>query len=328
MTKQAGGANVGLSDTGSLVYVPAPGTEGRQLVWVDREGREEPLPFPTRLYRGPSLSPDGRSIAVGFDGSLWKLDIRSGASLSLARLARGSDVISTTVWTPDSSRVIFGLDGSEAFNIYSVQADGSGETESLLGSDDLNFPTSVSRDGQRVTFNRTFGRREEAHREIWEVAIDGTEPRPLLGGPFLRAGAVYAPDAPWVAFESDHSGRLEVYVQPYPGPGPVTPVSIGGGLRPTWARDGSALFYRQLTGQMMAVSFEPGDPMPVIGSPTGVFEGRYFSFGPAGWPAGTRQYDVSRDGRFLMMRQFGETPSQINVVLNWTQELLERVSVP
>ena len=329
VTKSSGAASFDLSDTGALVYVNGTaGGNARQFVWVDQEGRQEVLPLPARTYFDPRVSPDGRRVAVtvvadqGQD--VWVYDAVSAAGL---RLTQGF-AVRTLVWTPDGSRIIFYSAHESVGDIYSVSADGSGQPEVVLASDAADFPTSVTPDGRTVVFSRFPDGVGTPHREIWEVALDGSEPPvPLLQGVFARGNAEYSPDGNWLVYRSDQSGEMEVYVQPYPGPGPVVPASIGGGNDVMWAPDGSRLFYR-LDDQMMAVTFASGDSVR-IGSPTAIFAGTYFA-----QPNGVRQHHVAPDGRFLMMRDAlpdasdAQIPTQVVLVQNWFEELKARVPVP
>ena len=219
------------SNDGTLVYVPASRTAGR-LVWVDQEGGEEVLPLPARDYIYPSVSPDGRRVAVvvadqGRD--LWVYDTVSAGGRQLTE----DLIVRSPVWTPDGSRIIFmSFDGSTGSTIYSVPADSSGPPEPVFASGDTAFPTSVSPDGRTMAFTRLTTRLDMGtrRREIWEVAISGDDPPvPLVqGGGARRGNAEYSPDGNWLAYQSNQSGVMKVYVQPYPGPGPVLPVSIGG----------------------------------------------------------------------------------------------------
>ena len=326
VTKQIGGP-FSLSVTGTLVYVsgdPRDVGTPRSLVWVDADGREDPLPLPTRVFGRPNLSPDGRRIATtireaGLD--LWVYDAISGAE---SKLTEGL-VVQSFVWTPDGSRIIFGSNHEANSNIYSVLADGSGDPELLLASDEWDYPTSVTPDGRKVVFSRGYGGQNSTHFEIWEVAIGRDEPAvPLLQGEFQRRSPELSPDGNWHAYWSTQTGTRDVYVQRYPISGPVFPVSVGGGTHPVWAKDGSRLFFEQGT-QVMAAPFNPDNPVP-IGSPTPVAEA-----GVSGAPGRLQQYDVARDGRLLLMKTTTSAerpPEQVIVAQNWTQELLERVPVP
>jgi hypothetical protein len=122
--------------------------------------------------------------------------------------------------------------------------------------------------------------------------------QPILQGNFNRGSAEVSPDGRWLVYRSDQSGQDEVYVQPYPGPGPTVPVSIGGGTHVTWSPDGTELTYR-LDERMMAVSFTVEGDTPRIGPPTELFRGDYYNSGPAQ----ARQYHIAPDGRFLMLKE-------------------------
>ena len=152
------------------------------------------------------------------------------------------------------------------------------------------------------------------------------EPQLFLEGEVGSVGAVFSPDGRYVAYMSTETGEREVYVRPYPGPGGQQTVSVGGGQQPIWAAS-DELFYRDLSGErMMAVSVAT-EPSLRVGTTEQLFAGNYYNTSPGGSPR--PQYDVTADGqRFLMLEaQEAERP-QINVVLNWHQELLERVPVP
>ena len=322
----SGAGNFDLSDTGDLVYVrgTADGFAARQFVWVDEDGREELLPLPPRNYLSPRVSPDGRWIAVVVSDEgrdLWVYDAVSAAG---QRLSRGFAAF-TPVWTPDGNRIVFASAHEGPMNIYSVLRDGSQEPALRLADEGGDYPTSVSPDGRTVAFTRNIGGIATQHREIWEVAVDGDEPPgPLLQGTFLRGNGEYSPDGTWFVYQSNQSGRPEVYVQPYPGPGAVVPASIGGGDQVMWSADGSRLFYR-LDNQMMAVTVDPGDPLR-IGTPAALFETADFIT-----PGGIRQYHLAPDGRFLMLKDaalngdVGQAPNQVVLVQNWFEELTRLV---
>ncbi len=124
---------------------------------------------------------------------------------------------------------------------------------------------------------------------------------------------MYSPDGHWIAYESDESGRMEIYVQPFPGPGGKWQVSTNGGTRPVWARNGRELFYR--SGEKMVVVPVETQPAFKAGTPRVVFEHPY-------WHTG-HDYDVTADGRFIMIKKSEQqaAPTQVNVVLNWFEEL-------
>jgi hypothetical protein len=170
------------------------------------------------------------------------------------------------------------------------------------------MPTSWSPDGQTLAFHQATG-----GHDIWMLPLNG-EATSFLATSFSELSAVFSPDGRWLAYVSEESGRSEVYVQAYPGPGGKWSISIEGGDEPMWSPNGTELFYRQ-GNKMMAVSVKTV-PTFTAGKPTLLFERKYVT--------GLKQpsnYDVSLDGqRFLMMKEEGRGP-QINVVLNWFEEL-------
>ena len=327
MTKASGAANFDLSDTGTLVYVSgsAGGGARRTFVWVDRDGNEEPLSLPARAYANPRVSPDGTRIAVTVQESeqdLWVFDAVSAAGL---RLTQGYTV-NTPVWTPDGSRIVFSS-LENTYDLYVVPADGSGEVERLTESEASDYLTSITPDGTTLGFVRIFDGLAGAHREVWEVPLEGDRtPVPLLEGDFSRGNAEYSPDGNWLVYRSNQSGEMEVYVQPYPGPGAVVPVSIGGGDAVMWSLDGAELFYR-LGNRVMAVGVNANDGFRTE-QPTELFAGNYVAT-----PGAVRQYHVAKDGRFLMMRDDvatgdSENITQVVLIQNWFEELKELVPIP
>ena len=245
-------------------------------------------------YEHSVVSPDGTRIATvqhSFEGQdLWVYDVSTGRGQKVTE----DFVIQSHVWLPEGDRIIVGSNHEAPTNIYSVSADGSGEPELLLASDEWDYPTSVTPDGQKVVFARGYGGQNANHFEIWEMATSGDEPPvPLLQGEFKRRNPEYSPDGSWLAYWSEESGTQEVYVQPYPGPGPVLPVSVGGGTHPVWAPDGLRLFFIQ-GDQVMAAPFDSSNPPAPLGLSVPAFEARFI-----GARSRVQHYDFARDGRML-----------------------------
>ena len=316
-----GAAQYSFSTTGSLVYVPGS-VQGaqRRLVWVNRKGAEQPLAAAARAYVFPRLSPDGRRVAVGIteqESQLWLYDLSRD---TLTRLTFEGDRNNVPTWTPDSKRIAFNSTKEGALrNIFWQLADGSGRLEQLTTGEYDKTPSSWSPDGQLLAFeesNPTTG------LDIWVLRISDHKAQPFLRTQFNEVESQFSPDGRLLAYMSDESGRFEIYVQPYPGPGGKRQISTEGGTEPVWNPNGRELFYRS-GDKMMAVGITT-QPSFTVGKPQMLFEGPY-----APIAAATRNYDVSPDGqRFLMLKtseQAQAAPTQINVVLNWFEELKQKV---
>ncbi len=310
-----GASDYAFSENGSLVYVPGV-VQTNRLVWVDREGREEPLIDEAGHYVDVRISPDSTKVAVSMASStgpntVWIYE--AGGEGRRTRLA--ADGGGHLVWTPDGTRVAFDT-GS---GLYWIPADGSGEAEPLLTSEHgAGLPDSWSPDGELLTFSAIRG--SASGRDIWVLPRDG-EPSVFLATSFTEDGPMFSPDGRWLAYTSNESGRQEVYVQPYPGPGRKYPISTEGGRAPTWSGKGDELFYRSPDATRMMVVPVELEPWFRPGTPRILFEGRYFASSN-----GDAHYDVAPDGRRFVMIKESEQESasvQINLVLNWFEELKE-----
>ncbi len=311
----SGVAQYSFSNTGSLVYLSG-GLQGtqRRLVWVDRKGAEQPLSAPSRGYRTPRLSPDGRRIAVGAtDGQIWLYDL---ARETLTRLTfEGGGA--TPIWTPDGKRIAYQSGRGGAANVFWQLADGSGSAERLTTSEYQNAPGAWSPDGQVLAFMEIH---PTTGRNLWSMHLSDRKTRPFLQTPYNEGEPQFSPDGHWLAYISDESGRYEVYVQPYPGPGGKWQISTEGGAEPVWARNGE-IFYR--SGNKMVAVDTTTHPSFSAGKPKVLFESLYVPSLQT-----SHNYDVSADGqRFVMIKENEQATSavQINVVLNWFEELKQKV---
>ena len=320
VVSSTGRADFSISDTGTLVYVPATGGAQRSLVWVDRNGREEPIAAPPRAYIYARLAPDGSQVALDVrdqEDDIWIYNLVS-EGLTRLTLDPAEDVYPS--WTPDGQRIIFTSrrHGGRG-KIYSKAADGTGGAQRMVEGDGDQWVNAVTPDGARVVFRGVLpGQRTD----LQTASLDGDGvAEPLLGTEFTETNAALSPDGRWLAYESDQSGRQEVYVHPFPNvDAGKSQVSTDGGVKPLWAPDGDELFY--LSGnRMMTVSIHT-DPDFSHGSPESLFAADYY-FGEQG-----RNYDVGADERFLMIKDTTPLgPGRIDVVLNWHEELKARVPV-
>src|SRR5207244_4560698 len=220
-------AQFDVSRTGSLVYVSGDlqGT-GRSLVWVDREGREQPLEAPPRNYAQPRISPDGQQVAVvvrGANDDVWVYDI---PRQTLTRLTSQSRSFAP-IWTSDGKRIIYESTRGGALNLFGKAADGSGEEERLTKSRFNQGPSSTSPDGQAMVFL------ESGDLGILPLTGEGRSPRLFFKSPFDEGPvSAFSPDGRWLAHVSNESGRREIYVQPFPAGGRKVQISRDGGDEP------------------------------------------------------------------------------------------------
>jgi serine/threonine-protein kinase len=313
----SGGPQFSVSATGSLVYVPGGAqTAVKRLVWVSRNGTEQALPAPPHDYSFPQLSVDRRRLAISVAEQglqIWLYDL---ARDTLTRLTFGGNINTGATWTPDGRHVAFTSTKDGPPNVFWQLADGSGAPERLTTSEYVTVPRSFSPDGQLLAYielNPTTG------ADIWVLRLSDRKAQPFLRTEFNENAPAFSPEGRWMAYVSDESGRYEVYVQPYPGPGGKYQISTEGGTEPVWNPKGKELFYRS-GDKMMAVDVTT-QPSFSVGKPRMLFQGPYA-------PTNTTQpnYDVSPDGqRFLMVKPAEQTASspltQIVVVQNWFEEL-------
>jgi len=318
-----GAAQYAVAANGTLAYVSGPPvTRQFELVWVDRTGRTESLRNDGHLYLFPRLSPDpqGTELAVtiptGANFDVWTLNLRSGAN---KRITTSSGEDFGPVWSPDGARLAMSSErnlademgpsfawtiGPELRLEFPLRSPGPGNWE---------FPTSWSPDNKWVAFTQT---RSGVPSRVALLPTSGP-PTPV---PFAEEGnsygAMFSPKTRSlsVAYVSDVSGREEVYVRPFPGPGASVPISTNGGAEPVWSRDGRTLFYREGT-TLMSVTFTSTTTLDHE-RPVALFTDRYE---PAPYGGREANYDVSPDGtRFLMVRRNNlAKPATIRVVLNW-----------
>ena len=321
-----------VSDSGSLLYVsgtPAAAAN-RSLVWVDREGREEPLSTPLQGYRSVSVSPDGSRVAF---------DVRDpgGADIWIHDLVRGTEAILTTdpgedyapLWTPDGKWVVFTSRREGQLALFRKLADTPGDAERLTtGSDGSQViqPTSRADDGQTVLFWEA----GSVPPDIGLVSMEGDRAMELLLDTGTVEGApAISPDGGWIAYQSNETGQTEVHVQRFPTLGGRQTISTAGGAQPLWSPDGRELFYRAPNG-MMVVPVLSTEPTFRAGDPEVLFDTQYFAQGTF------RTYDLHPDGqRFLLVKDAAlsddsgtSTQPQIILIQNWSGKLQRIVPVP
>jgi Tol biopolymer transport system component len=317
-------AEYAFSREGTLVYAAGRQLQ-RTLVWVDRKGATERVPLPPGGYSAVALSPDGGRLAA------LTVDKDEKQALVFGDFARGTlsrseaeGVFQGLVWAPDGKRVAFGFGpGRTMQNAFWQSTDGSTPPERLTSEAPLlaETPSSFSPDGSLLLVETRNLEDASPKSEIFALPLNGERTlRPFLQTKFSEYSGRFSPDGRWVVYLSDESGRLEVFVRPYPGPGGKWQISTEGGDVPRWSRSGRELFYWQGGDKMMVVDVET-KPTFRAGRARTLFEGRYFCHG-------VNFYDVTSDGtRFLMIKEdpAESGPAQVKVVLNWFEEVKRRV---
>ena len=311
----------------TLVYLDVFGASGQQqLVWVNRDGkRVAEIGQPNDQIRHAALSPDGRRVAVtvteGSNRDVWVWDLARGVR---TRLSTAPELDGVPVWSPGGDEVAFLSLRAGNPDIYLRRADGGGEEQAVAATSQTEVPSDWSRDGKYLLYGQSD---PETGRDLWylERGEDGRgwEPHPFLQEPSSQTGPRFSPNARYVAYISDESGQLEVYVQPFPEGGRKVTVSSGGGSQVRWSRDGKELFY--VEGERLMVVAVSTEGEFSVSSLTELFEhpglrgGNYNPY-----------YDVSLDGqRFILPEpadyEATEAPqSTIRVVLNWFAEFKEQ----
>ena len=327
--------SLAVSRRGDIVYMPDLGgaitRPPRQLVWVDRKGRETAIPVPIRTYGSARIAPDGSRIVTdvrdeGNDIWIWDLNRRTFTAIS-----REDALDSVPIWMPDGRRVIWASTRAGGNpNLYVQAADGTGAAERLTTSASTHFPTSITPDGRTVL---VFGAGQGSF-DLFKVTFDGPSSplQPIVATSATEFDPEISPDGKWLAYHSNESGENQVYVRPFPNvDASRLQVSNAGGSRPAWSRSGRELFYQDLEGRLTSVTVTPAaEGVFSAGLPSRILENAYL-LGRTTLGLDIRTYDVTPDGqRFLMIKEDAtpqrETVSpRMVVVLNFGEELQSRL---
>jgi dipeptidyl aminopeptidase/acylaminoacyl peptidase len=317
ITKTSGAASFDVSASGTLNYIAGaiPVTR-RTLVWVDRAGREEPIGVPPRAYAYAYVSPDGTRLALDVreeQNDIWSWDLTRGA---LSRLTSSPGTDRGPVWTPDGKRIAYSATSGGRTAAFIQAADGSAPASQVSPDEGSYTAMSFSPDGRYLLLQASLTPPYDIF--LLDLSAKG-RPTPLLAGAFSELNGVISPDGRWIAYQSNESGRDEIYVRPFPDVNTRRwQVSSNGGTRPLWSRDGRELFYYLSPGVIMSAAVRQGDTFEAM-APQAIVKGDYAA------PQTGRMYDVSPDGRrFLLIK---DVPSkepdapQLIVVKNWLDEL-------
>lgn len=305
-----------VSANGSLFYVPGTYVAPeRQLVEVARGGEIRVLTKEIRGFEDLALSPDGQHLALTLEGpewNIWTYDLRRS---TLSRLTFQDDN-RDPYWTGDGKQVVYTSSRSGKWGLYSKAADASGPERQILTSSDWPFGSSFSPDGRNLLFTQID---PASGADIWVYSVNsgGKPPQAFLQTPFNEWFAQFSPDGRWVAYESNESGRGEIYVRPFPGLGGKWQISTEGGTRPVWPSKDHEIFYAD-GNKLMSVTVQM-NPVFATGSPHVLFDKEFFASG--------HYYDVSPDGQhFFFIKNVRQTNprTQINAVLNVAEEIAHR----
>jgi eukaryotic-like serine/threonine-protein kinase len=317
---------------GHLAFQPAQDDTVRRLLWVDRQGREVPLGGRPRAYIYARFSPDGTKIAVASEDEerdIWVFDI---SKETLTRVTFGPADDRHPIWSPDGRQLLFRSGGdpwltNDAGDIFRTAVDGTGTPEAITVNLTGGAPQFVAPDGRSLVFRRMM----PTGFDLYQLPLDRRgEPRPVLADPkYHEWNAVLSPDGRWLAYQSDESGRSEIYVRPFPktDSGRWQISSDGGGL-PLWARSGRELFYVTSGDRLVSVATD-STPEFSFSSPQALFDMAPYMLAPG--RTISRPFDISPDGRRFVMsrsiqRETSSRPSMV-IVLNWLEELKSRVPV-
>ena len=307
-----------VSETGTLVYVPTSSTtqiRGTRLVSVSGSGQPTLIPAEPHDYSDPRVSPDGRFIAAHLQGDqndIWVTDVVRG---TLVRLSYDAGEDETPVWSPDGKVVAWA--GSRANllrGIFRRPADGTGTEELIWQLENHAHVRDWTPDGRSLVIevgDPNMG------TDIWRLDL-GSPPstKVFLQTQFNERCSRLSPDGHWLAYESDESGRTEIYVQSFPQAGSKVQVSTIGGEQPVWSRDGQKVFFRS-DGAFQEITFAAGSP-PTVSKARIVFKDTFDNPQANGHTA----YDVFPDGRFVMIQQSNRSDTaEVVVVVNWLEEL-------
>jgi Tol biopolymer transport system component len=312
----SGTAQYAVGGDGTLVYV-SEAEPATSLLWADPRGLLEAFSM-EHVFYDPRLSPDERAVAVevlGDGDDIWVLDLARGTRVKLSQRPAEDE---TPAWSPDGRWVAWSTnreDGQRA--IVRKRADGSGSEEELWSGPAHVHISEYTPDGRTLLFEQAV----DANFDVWLLPLDPVGPaRPVVRSPFNEIGARLSPDGRWLAYESNESGTGQIYVQPFPALDARFAISSAGGSEPVWSRDGRRIFFRSGLELWSAAigsgrAFDAGVPE------------RLFAAGRLSKGGNHTNYDVARDGRFLVTGSASEKTDVLTVILNWQEELTRRVPV-
>jgi dipeptidyl aminopeptidase/acylaminoacyl peptidase len=314
-----GAAALSASASGLIAYRTVASTLSSQFVWFDRSGRMlESVEAPSESGGlSSSLSPDGRRLAITRNISaaaadIWVLDLNRGVP---SRLTFDKAFDLTPVWSPDGRRIAFGSNRRGTFDPYVKLASATEEEELLVSDVEAGPPSDWSQDGRFILYARQRGPDRD---DIWALPLEGgRKPFPVVETTFNEENGQFSPDGKWIAYQSDESGSVEIYVQPFPGPGPRIRISGAGGVQARWRNDGKELFYLAPDDRLMGVPIQLDVAGVDVGTAMPLFAPNLRSNNVPPRAHYARHYMVSPDGQRFLVNVAREATLPITLVLNW-----------
>ena len=308
------------SSNGVLVYQTGKGQTLTALRWLDRNGAIlGTVGEPALFFNGgdPEISPDGKRATASIvdlrtgQTDIWMIDLATGTR---RRFTTGAGSKEWCAWSPDGGRVAHSVSNPRGTGYDIVlKPIGGSEPEVMLVSEPVEFqaPLSFSPDGNFFLY----AKRKNERSGLWVLPLTGDrKPRLFTASPAIQQMARFSPNGRYVAYQSDETGRFEIYVATFPGPGSRWQISQSGGVEPRWSRDGKELFYFAPDNRLMAARVTTDGPTFDVGVIQPLFQARSLGF--------TYRYDVANDGkRFLVDAGLPQSLSPITIVTNWTAEL-------
>jgi eukaryotic-like serine/threonine-protein kinase len=316
-----------VSQNDILVYQTG-GAVKRQVLSLDPTGKQLGQVGNNTNALYIQLSPDGRRLAETLyddqskSGDIWLVDLARGVQTRFTFDPKDDD---TPVFSPDGSRIVFASNRKGQYDLYVKDASGAGTPQALFETKEDKYPTDWSRDGKYIAFTQVTSAGKSGV-DLWILPLFGDKkPFPFLQTDFAEADGVFSPDGHWLAYESNESGKVEVYIAPFNGNTGLTgggsavqggkwQVSQGGGTLPAWSRDGKCLYFLSPDNQLMQAEINAKGSAVEVGVPRTVFQALFASVG-----AGARTYDVAPDAKHIYILGTKETASvPITLVADWT----------
>ncbi|HJW15309.1 MAG TPA: hypothetical protein VJ776_11455, partial [Thermoanaerobaculia bacterium] len=314
-TDSVGLATFSVSRDGILVY--RTGESGARLLWVDRTGKELETVGERGEYTSPTLSRAGDRLAYALNDprggktDIWVRDLARGVNSRFTFGASNNDV---AVWSPDGATILFRSDRNGVYDLFEKPSSGQGEEKLVLKDDTNKFASDWSRDGRYIAFG---SQGKKTGWDVWALPTFGDKkPIPIAAAPFRELYAYFSPDGKWVMYQSNESGRDEIYVQSFPVASGKFQVSTNGGTDASWRADGKEIYYRSADQKLMAVEILAGDTFKA-GIPRPLFPARVQP-----GIARNKYVATAEADRFLMVAPLGrESLNPTTIVLNWNAEL-------